>query len=97
MAYFFSITKDGTATVASVEYSASNNKYSFGNQLSAGGFAKNGWNRLTVRQQGSGTEFLVNGRAVASQSDSSIRGIDAGMIAIGAGTFHFRKMVRVLG
>jgi hypothetical protein len=95
-AYLFSITKNGTATIASVEYSAGKG-YSFGNQQSLGGSAKNGWNRLTVRQQGSGTEFLVNGKAVASQSDSSIQGIDAGMVAIGAGTFHFRNVVRILG
>jgi hypothetical protein len=95
-AYWFLVTKDGDVRIISVNYSP--NGTSFGStqttQISA---AKNGWYHLTVRVNGNTNEFLVNNQSIGSQSDSSIQGINAGLVVMGAGIFKFRQVVRTLG
>ena|ERR1700733_4212397 len=95
-AYWFLVTKDGHVGIISVNYGQ--NGTSFGsNQTTQISPAKNGWYHLTVRLNGDTNEFLVNNQSVGSQSDSSIQGINAGLVVMGAGVFKFRQVVRTLG
>jgi hypothetical protein len=95
-AYWFLVTKDGHVGIISVSYGP--NGTSFGsNQTTQISPAKNGWYHLTVRVNGNTNEFLVNNQSMGSQSDSSIQGIDAGLVVMGAGVFKFRQVVRTLG
>jgi hypothetical protein len=95
-AYWFLVTKDGHVGIISVNYGP--NGTSFGsNQTTQISPAKNGWYHLTVRVNGNTNEFLVNNQSMGSQSDSSIQGIDAGLVVMGAGVFKFRQVARTLG
>jgi hypothetical protein len=96
-AYWFMINKDANALLLSVAIGP-NGKVSFGSTQTIQVSRKsNGWYHLTVRRSANGPEFLVDGKTIATQSDSSIQGLNAGLVAHGVGAFHYRNVVRILG